>query len=73
MDVLQAITTVGFPIVACIGMGVYVKYITDMHEKSRKEEALLHREEMQKVTDALNNNTLALTILSENLKKETEE
>lgn len=58
-DIMTAITTVGFPIVACIGMGVYIKYITDKYDTARSE-----------MTQALNNNTIALTVLAENLKKE---
>lgn len=73
MDVVNIITSVGFPICACLGMGWYVKYITDMHEKARKEETEKHSEEIARMTDALNNNTLALTILTENLKTEREE
>lgn len=61
-EVMTAITTVGFPIVACIGMGVYIKYITDKYDTARSE-----------MTQALNNNTIALTVLAENLKKESEE
>lgn len=61
-EVLTAITTVGFPIVACIGMGLYIKYITDKYDTARAE-----------MTQALNNNTIALTVLAENLKKESEE
>lgn len=61
-DIMTAITTVGFPIVACIGMGVYIKYITDKYDTARSE-----------MTQALNNNTIALTVLAENLKKESEE
>lgn len=72
MEIITAITTVGFPIVACIAMGWYVKYITDKHEKAQREESERHKIEMEKMTEALNNNTLALTILTENIKK-TEE
>lgn len=61
-DIMTAITTVGFPIVACIGMGVYIKYITDKYDTARSE-----------MTQALNNNTVALTVLAENLKKESED
>lgn len=60
-DVLTAITTVGFPIVACVCMGVFIKYIIDKYDTARAE-----------MTQALNNNTIALTVLAENLKKETE-
>lgn len=68
--ILQAVTTVGFPIVACGAMGYFVKYIID---KNRQEIANLneqHKEEMAHVTQALNNNTKALTELCELMRKE---
>lgn len=57
---INAVTTVGFPIVFCAIMAWYVKYITD---KNREEITKLndqHKEEMAQVTTAINNNTLAL-------------
>lgn len=68
--ILQAVTTVGFPIVACWAMGYFVKYTID---KNRQEIANLneqHKEEMTQVTQALNNNTKALTELCELMRKE---
>lgn len=68
-DILTAITTVGFPIVCCIIMMWYVKYSAD---KSREELATLnakHKEEMNEVTSAINNNTLALQKLCDMLDK----
>ena len=59
-DVLSAITTVGFPIVACIGLGWYVKYQTDTNAKEVKDMRQEHQDEIAKVTEALNNNTIAL-------------
>ena len=32
-EILTAITTVGFPIVACGGLAWYIKYLTDVHKK----------------------------------------
>ena len=64
-DIIQLITTVGFPIVACGGMAWYVKYITDRNREDMKEERDQHDSEMQKVTDALNNNTLAIQKLTD--------
>lgn len=64
-SILQAITQVGFPIVCCGAMMWYVKYSTD---KSREEITRLndqHRQEMSEVTQAINNNTVALTRLCE--------
>ena len=49
-------------------MGIFVKYITD---KNREEVAKLneqHREEMNEVTTAIHNNTLALQSLTDHLK-----
>lgn len=63
--IIQLITTVGFPIVACGGMAWYVKYITDRNREDMKEERNQHDQEMQKVTDALNNNTLAIQKLTD--------
>lgn len=61
--IMTAITTVGFPIVCCCAMGWYVKYSTD---KNREEISKLneqHKQEMNEVTQAVNNNTIALTKL----------
>ena len=58
--ILTAITTVGFPIVCTIGMGIFCK--------SQVEAQRVDSKEMQKqFTDALNNNTAALTKLCEKL------
>ena len=56
-EILQAISTYGFPIVACLIMGWYVKFQDDRHHAEIKE-----------ITEAINNNTLALTKLSEKLE-----
>ena len=55
--IITVIQSVGFPIVMCGAMGWYVKYITDKHNA-----------EMQSITTALNNNTVALTKLCEKLE-----
>lgn len=56
--IITVIQSVGFPIVMCGAMGWYVKYITDKHNA-----------EMQSITNALNNNTVALTKLCEKLER----
>lgn len=70
MDV-NTITTLigsfGFPIVACLLMGWYVKYQTDNNNTRVKELTDEHKKEMSEVTTALNNNTLAITKLCERL------
>ena len=59
-EIAQLITSVGFPIVACLGMAWYVKYQTDNNNKEVREMRVEHQEEINKVTEALNNNTIAL-------------
>lgn len=59
--VLQAIATVGFPIVMCM---VLMWYIKDTNDK--------HKEETKQFTEALNKNTLVLQKLCDNLGVESE-
>lgn len=66
-EIIAAISTLGFPVIACIAMAWYVKYITDKNEQSRKEESENHKSEVSKMTEALNNNTLAINTLTERL------
>ena len=68
-DIVSIITTVGFPIVACGGMAWYVKYITDRNREDLKEERIMHESEMSKVTEALNNNTLAIQKLTDYIER----
>ena len=58
-----------FPIVMCILMGWYVKYREDKHSEEIKETRDNHKAEMDKVTDALNNNTLALQHLTDYMQR----
>lgn len=69
---MTMITTVGFPIVACLFMGWYVKYQTDNYRSEVKDMQKEHKDEIQKVTEALNNNTLALQRLCDKMEKDGE-
>lgn len=69
---IQVITSVGFPIFACLAMGYYIKHTIDCYREDIKEMQKDHKEEIGKVTEALNNNTQALQHLvdsMEDLKK----
>lgn len=66
-DILTAVQTVGFPIVCCVGLGYYVKYMTDKNKDEIARISELHREEMESLSQALNNNTIALTRLCEKM------
>lgn len=63
--ILQAVGTLGFPIVCAVAMAWYVKYITDRNREDIDKLNEQHKQEMKEVTTALNNNTLALQKLSD--------
>ena len=68
-DIVTIISSVGFPIVACLGLGWYVKYMTDSNNKEVAEMRKEHTDEIGKVTEALNNNTLAIQKLTDYILK----
>lgn len=58
-EIMTAISTVGFPIVACVVM-YYINWKTQQ----------MHKEEMTKVTETIHNNTIALTKLVDKLEED---
>ena len=68
-EVLQAITTIGFPIVACIGIAIFFNKINENYRLDIKEINALHHDEMKNMTEAVNNNTLALQKLTDSFQK----
>lgn len=54
--IMQAIGTVGFPIVACI----YMAYI-------HNESEIRHSQERQEMTDAINRNTMVIEIIKDRM------
>ena len=60
-SVLQAITTVGFPIVMCLVLLWYINKMVDSHKEEKKA-----------FTDALNNNTTVLERVCDKLNIESE-
>lgn len=59
-DVMTLIQTVGFPIVMCGAMAWYVKYISDKNREQITAEREAHKEEMNEVIKAINNNTIVI-------------
>lgn len=64
MDIATLLGSYAFPVVACLGMAWYVKYITD---KNSQETAKLNEQHTtimiaykDEIKDAINNNTLAM-------------
>ena len=59
--IIQIISTVGFPIAMCVALLWYIKEISDKH-----------KQETEKFTEALNNNTLVLQKLCDTIGVERE-
>ena len=68
-EIVQVISAVGFPIVAAIGCGYFVKWQYSENQKQVEEMRKEHKAEVSKMTEALNNNTLALQKLIDKLDK----
>ena len=63
MDWVTVVGSLGFPISACIALGYYVKYQTDTYRSEVKDLQKEHRDEINKMTEALNRNTDAIETL----------
>ena len=66
-EIVQVISAVGFPIVAALGCGFFVKWQYEQNMKQNEDLRKVHKEEVSKMTEALNNNTLALQKLIDKL------
>ena len=66
-DVVQIISTLGFPIAACIAMGWFVKYQTDNNNKTMADLRQEQAEQNNTMLKAINNNTKALQELIDKL------
>lgn len=70
MDVqalIQAISMVGFPIVCCGVVMYFLKYVMDKNREDLNTLNAIHKTEMTEMTQAINNNTLALQKLCDKL------
>lgn len=72
--IMQAVGTVGFPIVCCGALGLAFYKMNIQHAAQIKELTESHRSEMNELKKALENNTLAVQKLCVMLsEKETEQ
>lgn len=58
--IAQLIGTLGFPIVACCAMAYFFAKVNDNYRTDIKELQSNHKEEIAKMTEAINNNTLVI-------------
>lgn len=73
MDWMQILGTFGFPILACIGLAVYVKYIVDSYRNDMNGMRKEHKEETDKLADALNQNTLVIQKLVDRMDRDIDD
>lgn len=59
-DILTAIASVGFPIVACCAMAYFFARVNKNYREDIKEIQTQHKEEVGTMTEAINNNTLVI-------------
>ena len=62
MDITNLISSLGFPIVCCIVL---------FYQNQKLMES--HHQEMEKITESVNNNTLALTKLADKIEDKSDE
>ncbi len=71
-DILTAIGTVGFPIVACCAIAWFFNKVNENYRNDIKELSQSHKEEAKAMTEAINQNTLVIQKLCDYLTKERE-
>lgn len=67
LDIIEIFNQLAFPLAMCLLMAYYVKYITDHNREDINNLNQQHREAEQKITEAINNNTLVMTRLCERM------
>lgn len=76
MDVATLLGSYAFPVVACIGMAIYVKHVTDASRQDMKDLNEMHNKEMlafkDEIKQALENNTIALNNLCREIERRNE-
>lgn len=66
-NITQIVSSVGFPIAACIGIGWYCKYMTDKFMGMIGAIEQKYTGLIQEQQDVISNNTQALTVLTEKI------
>ena len=69
-DIVSVISAVGFPIVAALGCGYFVKWQYEQNLKQQEEMRKEHKEEVAKMTEAINNNNTLLQRLLDKFDSE---
>lgn len=68
--VMQAISSLGFPIVACIAIAWYFNKVNENYRSDIKELTQQQQSQLDKLTEAITANTVVVTRLVDKLDKE---
>ena len=68
--IITMVGSLGFPIVACIFMAIFFNKVNENYRQDIKELSANHKEEMAKVTEAINNNNSLLERVLDKLDRE---
>lgn len=71
--IITMIGSLGFPIVACIFIALFFNKTQENYRQDIKEMQAAHKQETDKMTEALNNNTLALQRLVDKMEGEKDD
>lgn len=66
---ITMIGSLGFPIVACLGMAWFFAKVNENYRNDIKEMNASHKSEMDKMTEAINNNTLVIQKLIDKMEE----
>lgn len=69
-SILTAISSLGFPIVACIAIAWFFNKVNDNYRQDIKELQASQKEETKALVDAVNNNTLIIQKLCDKIDRE---
>lgn len=72
-EVMTAINTLGLPTVVAVASMWYVKYRDDKNDVRVDKLNEVHKKEMEDITEALNNNTLALQRICDTFENKRED
>lgn len=72
-EIMTAINTLGLPTVVAIASMWYVKYREDKNDARMDKLNEVHKQEMSDITEAVNNNTLALQRICDTFEQKKED
>ena len=70
---VQIVSSLGFPIMAAIACGWFIKYQMDQYKQDLKDIRSEHKEEIKGLQDVINQNTVVLQKLCDKIDEDRKE